>query len=110
MKWRSKTLRRSLSKFRGGGGSSRGNDDNKECGATMVQEIKWEVRPGGMVVQKRDIEGQNAKKEGLIMVRVATGNSQLHEISIQATSTFGMLLPEIVYNIMLADRCYILSK
>ncbi|GKB76811.1 BAG family molecular chaperone regulator 2, partial [Tanacetum coccineum] len=42
----------------------------------------------GMVVQKRDIKEQHVEKEGFIMVRVATG-SQWHDISIQATSTFG---------------------
>ncbi|XP_071708304.1 BAG family molecular chaperone regulator 2-like [Rutidosis leptorrhynchoides] len=88
MKLRSKRLHRSLSKFHCGGRSSRTNDDKMECGATMVQEIKWELRPGGMLVQKRDNEGLNVENEGFIMVRVATG-SQWHEISIQATSTFG---------------------
>lgn len=84
MKLRSKRFHKSLSKLRSGGG----NGDNKECGATMVGEIKWELRPGGMLVQKREIAGQNDENEGVIMVRAATG-SQWHEISIQSTSTFG---------------------
>ncbi|GKA74787.1 BAG family molecular chaperone regulator 2-like protein [Tanacetum coccineum] len=87
MKFRSKRLCRSLSsKFRGGGGGS--NNDNKESRATIVGEVQWELRPGGMLVQKRDIEAQNVEKEGFIMVRVATG-SQWHDISIQATATIG---------------------
>ncbi|CAH1437740.1 unnamed protein product [Lactuca virosa] len=88
MKLRSKRFQTSLSKLRGGGGGG-GNGDNKECGATIpAGEIKWELRPGGMLVQKREIAGQSVEKEGVIMVRVATG-SQWHDISIQATSTFG---------------------
>ncbi|CAI9272791.1 unnamed protein product [Lactuca saligna] len=86
MKLRSKRFQTSLSKLRGGGCG--GNGDNKECGATIAGEIKWELRPGGMLVQKREIAGQNVEKEGVIMVRVATC-SQWHDISIQATSTFG---------------------
>ncbi|XP_076912354.1 BAG family molecular chaperone regulator 2-like [Bidens hawaiensis] len=84
IKLKSKRFQRSLSKFRIGGGGSNGD---KECGNTITGEIKWELRPGGMLVQKRDIDGQ---KEGFIMVRVANG-SQWHDISIQATSTFGEL-------------------
>ncbi|XP_019183460.1 PREDICTED: BAG family molecular chaperone regulator 3-like [Ipomoea nil] len=50
-------------------------------------EIKWEVRPGGMLVQKREC-AENA--EEIITLRVSTV-SQCHHISIQATSTFGEL-------------------
>lgn len=46
------------------------------------------IKPGGIVVQKRNIKDQHVEKEGFIMVRVAT-SSQWHNISIQATSTFG---------------------
>ena len=55
---------------------------------TIVGEIKWELWPGGIVFQKRNIKDQHVEKEGFIMVRVAT-SSQWHDISIQATSTFG---------------------
>jgi len=54
-----------------GGGGSRG-------------EIEWEVRPGGMLVQKRDGRGDVE----VITVRVATGFSW-HDVSIGATCTFG---------------------
>ena len=47
-------------------------------------EIEWEVRPGGMLVQKR--EGRAG--EEVITVRVSTGFSW-HDVSIGATSTFG---------------------
>ncbi|RLM78940.1 BAG family molecular chaperone regulator 1-like [Panicum miliaceum] len=49
-------------------------------------EIEWEVRPGGMLVQKRD--GKGGKE--VIVVRVSTGFSW-HDVSIGATSTFGEL-------------------
>lgn len=86
MKLKSKRFHRSLSKFRGGGGGN--NGDKEPCGGTTAEEIKWELRPGGMLVQKRGVDGQSVQKEGLIMVRVTNG-SQWHDISIQSTSTFG---------------------
>ncbi|KAM3242009.1 hypothetical protein ACQJBY_054615 [Aegilops geniculata] len=49
-------------------------------------EIEWEVRPGGMLVQKRD----GGRAEEVIMVRVSTGFSW-HDVSIGATRTFGEL-------------------
>ncbi|XP_054802269.1 BAG family molecular chaperone regulator 2 [Prosopis cineraria] len=58
----------------------------KDC--TSMSEIKWELRPGGMLVQKRDTS-QNAG-EGLITLRVSTV-SHWHDISVEATSTFGEL-------------------
>ncbi|KAF5190398.1 Bag family molecular chaperone regulator [Thalictrum thalictroides] len=51
-------------------------------------EIKWELRPGGMLVQKREDGGSLG--EALIKVRVSTV-SRWHDISIEATSTFGEL-------------------
>ncbi|XP_076903781.1 BAG family molecular chaperone regulator 2-like [Bidens hawaiensis] len=87
IKLKSKRFQRSLSKFRIGGHGSNGD---KECGNAITGEIKWELRPGGMLVQKRDIDNQSVEKEGYILVRVANG-SKWHDISIQATSTFGEL-------------------
>lgn len=60
----------------GGAGKGYGGGDN----------IKWELRPGGMLVQKR--ENGDSVGEGMITLRVSTG-SQWHDISIEATSTFG---------------------
>ncbi|KAJ4959922.1 hypothetical protein NE237_019832 [Protea cynaroides] len=51
-------------------------------------EIKWEVRPGGLLVQKRD--NGNSAGEGMITVRISTV-TQWHDVSIQPTSTFGEL-------------------
>lgn len=89
MKLRSKKFSRSNSnnnKSENGGGSSPINGG----------EIKWEVRPGGMLVQKRDQCGDSSSGnstdsgEGLITLRVSTV-SKFYDISIQSTSTFGEL-------------------
>nr|XP_007140852.1 hypothetical protein PHAVU_008G147200g [Phaseolus vulgaris]ESW12846.1 hypothetical protein PHAVU_008G147200g [Phaseolus vulgaris] len=56
----------------------------KDCRGTA--EIQWELRPGGMLVQKR--ESNISAGEGFITITVSTV-SQSHEISIEATSTFG---------------------
>lgn len=54
--------------------------------AKLGGEIKWELRPGGMLVQKREC----AKNDGdsIITLRVSTV-TQWHDISVQATSSFG---------------------
>ncbi|KAG8071306.1 hypothetical protein GUJ93_ZPchr0006g41139 [Zizania palustris] len=55
-------------------------------GGGGAREIEWEVRPGGMLVQKREGRGG----EEVILVRVSTGFSW-HDVSIGATCTFGEL-------------------
>ncbi|XP_049382916.1 BAG family molecular chaperone regulator 3-like [Solanum stenotomum] len=54
--------------------------------------IKWELRPGGMLVQKRECENNvsNSNGEAIVKLRVSTV-SNFHDISIQPTSTFGEL-------------------
>uniref|UniRef100_A0A453P0U7 Uncharacterized protein n=1 Tax=Aegilops tauschii subsp. strangulata TaxID=200361 RepID=A0A453P0U7_AEGTS len=69
------THRSSWSKASAGGGHG---------GVGGGGEIEWEVRPGGMLVQKRD----GGRAEEVIMVRVSTGFSW-HDVSIGATRTFG---------------------
>jgi hypothetical protein len=59
-------------------------------------EIQWEMRTGGMLVQKR--EGRCG--EEVIVVRVATGFSW-HDVSIRATSTFGQR-PALLYCLSLS--------
>uniref|UniRef100_A0A1D1Z574 BAG family molecular chaperone regulator 2 n=1 Tax=Anthurium amnicola TaxID=1678845 RepID=A0A1D1Z574_9ARAE len=79
VKLRSRKLFKNSSKHgsvRSGGGVGVGGD------------IKWELRPGGMLVQKRE-DGVGAGGE-VITVRVCAG-SQWHDVSIDATSTFGEL-------------------
>lgn len=49
----------------------------------------WEVRPGGMLVQKRDLDVEtNRIPPPTIRVRVKYG-SVYHEININAQATFG---------------------
>ncbi|KAG6578685.1 BAG family molecular chaperone regulator 4, partial [Cucurbita argyrosperma subsp. sororia] len=56
-----------------------------------LSEIKWELRPGGMLVQRREIPAlPTFTRDQTITVRVSTV-SQFHDISIQPTSTFGEL-------------------
>ncbi|KAF5961590.1 hypothetical protein HYC85_002799 [Camellia sinensis] len=86
LKLRSKRFSRSNSKL--GSGANGGSVGRARKGGGGGGEIKWELRPGGMLVQKRETgEGEG---EGLITLRVSTV-SQWHNITIQATSTFGEL-------------------
>ncbi|KAF8088126.1 hypothetical protein N665_0552s0014 [Sinapis alba] len=50
--------------------------------------IKWEMRPGGMLVQKRS---EDSNTEDLISLKVSTVSQLSYEISIDANSTFGGL-------------------
>ncbi|KAL6587434.1 hypothetical protein OROMI_000412 [Orobanche minor] len=83
MKLRSKRFSRSSSKL-GHGGSAATLTAASDGGG----EIKWEIRPGGMLVQKRD--NKEKSDEIMITIRVSTV-SQWHDLSVQATSTFGEL-------------------
>ncbi|KAF6177004.1 hypothetical protein GIB67_027804 [Kingdonia uniflora] len=80
-------------KFRGGGRD--GLVSNKGCDV-VSGEIKWELRPGGMLVQKRENGGSTTSSssssggDDIISLRVSTV-SKWHDISIEATSTFGEL-------------------
>lgn len=52
-------------------------------------EKEWEVRPGGMLVQRRDPnEEQNRVPPPTIRVRVKYG-SIYHEVNISSQATFG---------------------
>ncbi|MBA0587127.1 BAG family molecular chaperone regulator 2 [Gossypium raimondii] len=90
MKLKSKRFGRGTFKFGNGGNSVKGGE--KRCGNndnTIISEIKWELRPGGMLVQKRETSGSSVG-EGMITVRVSTV-SECHDVSIESTSTFGEL-------------------
>jgi hypothetical protein len=55
----------------------------------MNDEIECEVRPGGMLVQKRDDdEGGAASRGPTIKITVSHGPAR-HELHVQAQSTFG---------------------
>ncbi|CAN1188020.1 BAG family molecular chaperone regulator 2 [Linum perenne] len=75
-----------------GSSSSSSSSNSSSSASYMNGEIKWEVRPGGMLVQKRQsTDDHDTTTTGeLITLRVSTV-SQSHDISIEATSTFGEL-------------------
>lgn len=54
----------------------------------VQREIEWELRPGGMLVQKRN--AGNASAGPMIKIKVSHG-SYHHEITVPAQSTFGEL-------------------
>ncbi|EYU34767.1 hypothetical protein ABFS82_11G133300 [Erythranthe guttata] len=83
IKLRSKMFYRCSSKLGSGGGGGGGAATHVGGG-----EIKWELRPGGMLVQKR--ESNENSGEVMITIRVSTV-SKWHDISVQPTSTFGEL-------------------
>ncbi|KAH7854457.1 hypothetical protein Vadar_014016 [Vaccinium darrowii] len=61
---------------------------NNGCSAAAAGE--WEVRPGGMLVQKRTDSDQNRIPPPTIRVRVKYG-SIYHEVNISSQATFGEL-------------------
>lgn len=83
--------------------TSSSSSDGDAAGSARGGEIEWEVRPGGMLVQKRDGRGH----VDVITVRVATGFSW-HDVSVVATCTFGQ------YSLLICSptlsRTYLLSK
>jgi len=90
MKLRSKRFCRSISKL-GFGNKVVASPIEKDCSENS--EIEWELRPGGMLVQKRE---SNKSVGEMITIRVST-MSKWHDISIEATSTFGKSNPTSPY-------------
>ncbi|XP_022773667.1 BAG family molecular chaperone regulator 1-like [Durio zibethinus] len=94
IKLKSKRFCRGSFRFGSGGNGGNGNGSSnvkggeKACGNNNISEIKWELRLGGMLVQKRETGGSVG--DGMITIRVSTV-SQWHDISMEATSTFGEL-------------------
>jgi hypothetical protein len=74
-------------------GSSSAGSSADICAMVAEHErIEWEVRPGGMLVQKRRSPEEDAAAVEVILVRVSTGASQCHhDVNIDATATFGKL-------------------
>ncbi|XP_071712118.1 BAG family molecular chaperone regulator 2-like [Rutidosis leptorrhynchoides] len=93
MKLKSKRLSRSFSRLRSvgsrNGNGDNNNGDDKRKDLTEMGEVKWEVRPGGMLVQRREIVGESIMEVN-ITIRVTTV-SKWYDTSIQPTSTFGEL-------------------
>ncbi|KAL0669861.1 hypothetical protein Bca4012_032565 [Brassica carinata] len=83
----------------GCGRSGTSNSNNKRSSSSLSSSsssslscnnnnIKWEMRPGGMLVQKRS---EDSNTEDLISLKVSTVSQLSYEISIDANSTFGEL-------------------
>ncbi|KAI4366896.1 hypothetical protein MLD38_022701 [Melastoma candidum] len=86
------------------GSSKVGVKNTGNCCNNAGGDIKWELRPGGMLVQKREDllaggsfvrrdggRGGEEEEEGTITVRVSTTFATCHDIPIRPTSTFGEL-------------------
>ena len=60
------------------------------CGHGSTNVAEWELRPGGMLVQKRDSNGDqnSASAASTIKVKVKYGSSY-HEIRISSHASFG---------------------
>lgn len=81
----------------GCGRSGTSNSNNKRSSSSLSSSsssslscnnnnIKWEMRPGGMLVQKRS---EDSNTEDLISLKVSTVSQLSYEISIDANSSFG---------------------
>ncbi|KAK1669030.1 hypothetical protein QYE76_057189 [Lolium multiflorum] len=83
-------LFRSRSKSTVGSG---GSVDMCAMVAAEHEKIEWEVRPGGMLVQKRRSPDDDLDDDvETILVKVSTGGGGWqHDVSIDATATFGDL-------------------
>jgi len=69
--------------------SSRRGDIVGHCNTDMSE---WELRPGGMVVQKRNSDAnQNFTSKSTIKVRVKYGSSY-HQIQISSHASFGKFI------------------
>lgn len=76
-------------KKRGGGGSK--NPLGESSMKNDAESIEWEMRPGGMLVQKRDPNADSAlKAPPNVKLRITYGSIRL-EVSINLETTFGEL-------------------
>ncbi|KAK8936196.1 BAG family molecular chaperone regulator 4 [Platanthera zijinensis] len=58
-------------------------------GATSRREIEWEMRPGGMLVQKREEQSAGSgDRQGMILVRIVVNGTRRHDLTVSSTTTF----------------------
>lgn len=70
----------------GGGNTAVKGNERGSCGGTNNGEIKWELRPGGMLVQKMDVgDGSSGP---MIKIKVSHGSCH-YDTDVPAQSTFG---------------------
>lgn len=65
------------------------NNNNNKAGLSDAEAaIDWEMRPGGMLVQKRD--DAPGPSGPMIKIKVSHGTAH-HDLSVPAQSTFGKI-------------------
>uniref|UniRef100_A0ACD5X879 Uncharacterized protein n=1 Tax=Avena sativa TaxID=4498 RepID=A0ACD5X879_AVESA len=87
-------LFRSRTKSTAGSSSSVGGSVDICAMVAEHERIEWEVRPGGMLVQKRrspDDDDLYAAESVLVRVSTSGCGGWQHDVSIDATATFGDL-------------------
>ncbi|XXG76060.1 hypothetical protein AAC387_Pa08g0491 [Persea americana] len=70
--------------------STKSMSESSDSGSIGSEQVEWELRPGGMLVQKRDPDSDGDRAASIVKLRVKYGSS-LHEIHISPQATFGDL-------------------
>lgn len=71
--------------------SNSNSNNNNSIGDN--REIEWELRPGGMLVQKRDINGDQEASSGHVMIKISVSHASYHHhITVPSHCTFGNVL------------------
>nr|GMD11630.1 BAG family molecular chaperone regulator 2-like [Ipomoea batatas] len=68
-------------------GRSAGVGETKTS-SSAAEEVKWEMRPGGMLVQKRSDNSDDAVSPPKLQIRVAYGAAR-YDLSVNSQATFG---------------------
>lgn len=68
--------------------STKSMSESSDSGSIGSEQVEWELRPGGMLVQKRDPDSDGDRAASIIKLRVKYGSS-LHEIHISPQAAFG---------------------
>lgn len=65
--------------------------------ARIVEEVKWEMRPGGMLVQKRCDNSDDVVSAPNMHIRVAYGAARF-DLSVNSQATFGKIISCLIWN------------
>jgi hypothetical protein len=90
-----RSLFRNRSRSTSSSSSSTGSSADIYAMVAEHEKIEWELRPGGMLVQKRRSPEEEDAAVEVILVRVSTG-CQWHDVNIGATATFGKLTTNVL--------------
>ncbi|XP_031130264.1 BAG family molecular chaperone regulator 2-like [Ipomoea triloba] len=75
-------------KFNAGRSAGVGETKTSSSAARIAEEVKWEMRPGGMLVQKRGDNSDDAVSPPKLQIRVAYGAAR-YDLSVNSQATFG---------------------